>query len=279
MQDLTHVLSKVDKLLAELPPPGDAFLGKHSSPEAVEGQCHVLNRVTAEVARLQYQVKKGQDLAFVQTLAPRIVAAADRLQVPGEGGCGVAWFLACRSCRRLGGLGRTLQHARTMRGIELECMRHGTRSRRPSVRSDNIRQNDWGPAFPRLLPQPPWQTYLDLALEAAIRQQVPTALGACLNSYASINRPQAAEQVPTRGSGKARSWAVGCLRVNKPLPLSPCAAAGWLPSMHAEHATLLQKLALGGCARNHAAGVVTAHSQDRFCAHPPKSQQLPPNGQ
>uniref|UniRef100_A0A1D1ZXQ3 Conserved oligomeric Golgi complex subunit 2 n=1 Tax=Auxenochlorella protothecoides TaxID=3075 RepID=A0A1D1ZXQ3_AUXPR len=118
MQDLTHVLSKVDKLLAELPPPGDAFLGKHSSPEAVEGQCHVLNRVTAEVARLQYQVKKGQDLAFVQTLAPRIVAAADRLQ-----------------------------------------------------------------------------TYLDLALEAAIRQQVPTALGACLNSYASINRPQAAEQV------------------------------------------------------------------------------------
>lgn len=153
-------------------------------------------------------------------------------------------------------MGRTLQHACTTRGIELACMRHGTRSRRPSVRSDNIKQNDWGPAFPRLLPRPPSQTYLDLALEAAIRQQVPTALGACLNSYASINRPQAAEQVPTRGSRKARSWAVGCLRVNKPLPFSPCAAAGWLPSMHAEHAALLQKLALGGCARNHAPGVL-----------------------
>lgn len=38
------------------------------------------------------------------------------------------------------------------------------------------------------------QSYLDLVLAAAVAQQVPSALGACLNSYASIDRRSAAEQ-------------------------------------------------------------------------------------
>lgn len=43
--------------------------------------------------------------------------------------------------------------------------------------------------------------YLDLVLAAAVAQQVPSALGACLNSYASIDRREAAEQVEHMESG------------------------------------------------------------------------------
>ncbi|KAK2078871.1 hypothetical protein QBZ16_002561 [Prototheca wickerhamii] len=122
MQDLAHVLSKIDKLLAEIPPAeGGAFLSPASTPEEVETRCHMLNRVTAEVARVVYLSKKGEDLAFVRALSPRVKA--------------------------------------TM--------------------------------------------YLDLVLAAAVAQQVPSALGACLNSYASIDRREAAEQESVSSSEAA----------------------------------------------------------------------------
>ena len=85
MQDLAHVLSKIDKLLAEIPPAeGGAFLSPASTPEEVEARCHMLNRVTAEVARVVYLSKKGEDLAFVRALSPRVKATVDRLQARAE---------------------------------------------------------------------------------------------------------------------------------------------------------------------------------------------------
>lgn len=85
MQDLAHVLSKIDKLLAEIPPAeGGAFLSPASTPEEVETRCHMLNRVTAEVARVVYLSKKGEDLAFVRALSPRVKATVDRLQARAE---------------------------------------------------------------------------------------------------------------------------------------------------------------------------------------------------
>lgn len=171
MQDLAHVLSKIDKLLAEIPPAeGGAFLSPASTPEEVEARCHMLNRVTAEVARVVYLSKKGEGLAFVRALSPRVKATVDRLQARGEMrgsfGSAVKWAIGPSAVDP---------------GFYSSCAHFSLLSS---------------------------QMYLDLVLAAAVAQQVPSALGACLNSYASIDRREAAEQVEHLESGhnKEREW-------------------------------------------------------------------------
>eukprot|EP00887_Chlorella_sp_A99_P001064 scaffold14.g1064.t1 len=98
-QDAANVVAKVEKLLGELPPPppspstaagpsagsgqaqgaagaqqaAGAAAADGSSPEALEAQARLLDRVASEISRLQ-------ELAFMRELEPRVQSAAAQLQ-------------------------------------------------------------------------------------------------------------------------------------------------------------------------------------------------------
>jgi len=82
MQDLAHVASKVEKLLAEVAAAskegdegdGVALAGGGSWGD-LDARSRLLERVAGEVSRLSFQAQRGKDLAFVRAMEPRIAAA------------------------------------------------------------------------------------------------------------------------------------------------------------------------------------------------------------
>lgn len=61
-----------------------------SNPEALEGRCRLLDRVCGEVSRLHYYAAKGEDLAFMTAMQPRVDAAMERLQAALDAAMSVA---------------------------------------------------------------------------------------------------------------------------------------------------------------------------------------------
>ncbi|KAK9806115.1 hypothetical protein WJX72_002159 [[Myrmecia] bisecta] len=78
MQDTAHVLSKVEKLLAEVESL-DASSLESSLGEELDGHSRMFDRVASEVSRLNFYVARGKDLPFIQALEPRISAATQKL--------------------------------------------------------------------------------------------------------------------------------------------------------------------------------------------------------
>jgi conserved oligomeric Golgi complex subunit 2 len=96
-QEAMHVMAKVEKLLSELPHVGavgsnvtigSATAGQdspgstlaESEQEDLEARCRLLDRLCSEVSRLNFFVVKGEELAAVRQMAPRIQRAATSLQ-------------------------------------------------------------------------------------------------------------------------------------------------------------------------------------------------------
>lgn len=79
MQDTAHVMSKVEKLLAEVnaleAQQGDSQLAS----EELDARTRLYERVASEVSRLKYFLAKGQELPSLQQLRPRADAAVTRL--------------------------------------------------------------------------------------------------------------------------------------------------------------------------------------------------------
>eukprot|EP00798_Chlamydomonas_sp_ICE-L_P020243 gene20243-26994_t len=72
LQELAHLASKVEKLLLEVKgAEGGADLDSHS---------RLLERVAGEVSRLSFQANRGQDLAFVKLMEPRIMSCRNELE-------------------------------------------------------------------------------------------------------------------------------------------------------------------------------------------------------
>lgn len=70
--DTSHVISKVERLLGELSDPAVA------AGSAAE-RARLMERTASEMNRLHFNAAKGQDLALVQALGPRIAAAQKTL--------------------------------------------------------------------------------------------------------------------------------------------------------------------------------------------------------
>jgi len=101
-QEAMHVMAKVEKLLSELPEVGAvAVLSNNtnggskegrqqhqqngsslaeSEQEDLEARCRLLDRLCSEVSRLNFFAVKGEELAAVRQMAPRIQRAASNLQ-------------------------------------------------------------------------------------------------------------------------------------------------------------------------------------------------------
>jgi conserved oligomeric Golgi complex subunit 2 len=83
MQDASHAATKIDKLLTEVDASTVHIDDNNSSKmddESLEGRCRLLDRVCGEVSRLHFFAAKGEDLAFMKALEPRMEGAAERLQ-------------------------------------------------------------------------------------------------------------------------------------------------------------------------------------------------------
>lgn len=83
-QDAVHVMSKVEKLLAELPAEritvGEDGMLDDSQHEALEAMCRLLDRLCSEVSRLHFYAARGEDLAVVRQMGPRTERAAASLE-------------------------------------------------------------------------------------------------------------------------------------------------------------------------------------------------------
>jgi hypothetical protein len=82
MQDASHAATKIDKLLTEVDAStvdNDTTSSKMDD-ESLERRCRLLDRVCGEVSRLHFFAAKGEDLAFMKALQPRMEGAAERLQ-------------------------------------------------------------------------------------------------------------------------------------------------------------------------------------------------------
>lgn len=90
-QDAVHVMAKVEKLLDELPrdstpPPspgqnnGSITQVAEAKQEELEARCRLLDRLCSEVSRLNFFTARGEELAVVRNMAPRIQRAASSLQ-------------------------------------------------------------------------------------------------------------------------------------------------------------------------------------------------------
>eukprot|EP00200_Dunaliella_tertiolecta_P002070 CAMPEP_0202343412 /NCGR_PEP_ID=MMETSP1126-20121109/3543_1 /ASSEMBLY_ACC=CAM_ASM_000457 /TAXON_ID=3047 /ORGANISM="Dunaliella tertiolecta, Strain CCMP1320" /LENGTH=1109 /DNA_ID=CAMNT_0048934475 /DNA_START=46 /DNA_END=3376 /DNA_ORIENTATION=- len=78
MQQLAHIASKVEKLLAEvdaLPPLAAGQAGGEGRQADLDVRARLLERVAGEVSRLTFQANRGKDLAFVRSMEPRISAS------------------------------------------------------------------------------------------------------------------------------------------------------------------------------------------------------------
>jgi hypothetical protein len=92
-QEAMHVMAKVEKLLSELPQVGAVDASgqqqqqhdgsstlAESEHEDLEARCRLLDRLCSEVSRLNFFAVKGEELAAVRHMAPRIQRAASSLQ-------------------------------------------------------------------------------------------------------------------------------------------------------------------------------------------------------
>ena len=99
-QEAMHVMAKVEKLLSELPQVGPGVVQTNmmmggsttghqqqngsslaeSEQEDLEARCRLLDRLCSEVSRLNFFAVKGEDLAAVRQMAPRVHRAASNLQ-------------------------------------------------------------------------------------------------------------------------------------------------------------------------------------------------------
>ncbi|DBA94077.1 TPA: hypothetical protein ACH3X1_001724 [Trebouxia sp. C0004] len=79
MQDTAHVMSKVEKLLAEV----DALIAQQGhnnlTRDALDSRTRLYERVASEVSRLKYFLAKGDQLPILQQLQPRADSAVERL--------------------------------------------------------------------------------------------------------------------------------------------------------------------------------------------------------
>ncbi|DBB11835.1 TPA: hypothetical protein ACH3X3_005984 [Trebouxia sp. C0006] len=79
MQDTAHVMSKVEKLLAEV----DALIAQQGhdnlTRDALDSRTRLYERVASEVSRLKYFLAKGDQLPILQQLQPRADSAVKRL--------------------------------------------------------------------------------------------------------------------------------------------------------------------------------------------------------
>ncbi|KAA6427855.1 MAG: conserved oligomeric Golgi complex subunit 2-like [Trebouxia sp. A1-2] len=79
MQDTAHVMSKVEKLLAEV----DALIAQQGhdnlTRDALDSRTRLYERVASEVSRLKYYLAKGDQLPILQQLQPRADSAVERL--------------------------------------------------------------------------------------------------------------------------------------------------------------------------------------------------------
>lgn len=79
MQDTAHVMSKVEKLLAEV----DALIAQQGhnnlTRDALDSHTRLYERVASEVSRLKYFLAKGDQLPILQQLQPRADSAVERL--------------------------------------------------------------------------------------------------------------------------------------------------------------------------------------------------------
>lgn len=79
MQDTAHVMSKVEKLLAEV----DALIAQQGhenlTRDALDSRTRLYERVASEVSRLKYFLAKGDQLPILQQLQPRADSAVARL--------------------------------------------------------------------------------------------------------------------------------------------------------------------------------------------------------
>lgn len=81
MQDTAHVMSKVEKLLAEVDALERQQVGDSLTPEALDTRTRLYERVASEVSRLKYFLAKGQRLPSLQQLQPRADSAIRRLSL------------------------------------------------------------------------------------------------------------------------------------------------------------------------------------------------------
>lgn len=83
MQEASHAATKIDKLLTEVDASNDDDDNNNSNKmddESLDGRCRLLDRACGEVSRLHFFAAKGEDLAFMKALQPRMEGAAERLQ-------------------------------------------------------------------------------------------------------------------------------------------------------------------------------------------------------
>ncbi|CAL8471248.1 g10790 [Coccomyxa elongata] len=82
MQDTAHVMSKVEKLLAEIQAMEGQASGKASALKqgSLDARVRMFERLASEVARLNFYAVRGKELQFVEQLEPRMDAAAQKLQ-------------------------------------------------------------------------------------------------------------------------------------------------------------------------------------------------------
>ncbi|BDA46634.1 Conserved oligomeric Golgi complex subunit 2 [Coccomyxa sp. Obi] len=82
MQDTAHVMSKVEKLLAEIQVMEGHSSGKASAMKQgrLDARVRMFERLASEVARLNFYAVRGKELQFVEQLEPRMGAAAQKLQ-------------------------------------------------------------------------------------------------------------------------------------------------------------------------------------------------------
>mmetsp|Transcript_18657 Transcript_18657/g.40080 ORF Transcript_18657/g.40080 Transcript_18657/m.40080 type:complete len:830 (-) Transcript_18657:232-2721(-) len=74
LQELAHVASKVEKLLAEV-----AAVDSAGNVD-LDSRSRLLERVGGEVSRLTFQANRGKDLAFVKSMEPRIQSYRTELE-------------------------------------------------------------------------------------------------------------------------------------------------------------------------------------------------------
>ena len=91
-QDAVHVMAKVEKLLAELPYSSTTSNTNHTAnattkkgdelqeQEDLEARIRLLDRLSSEVSRLHFFATRGEELAVVKLMAPRIESASSSLQ-------------------------------------------------------------------------------------------------------------------------------------------------------------------------------------------------------
>eukprot|EP00884_Botryococcus_braunii_P005660 jgi/Botrbrau1/15095/Bobra.0255s0008.1 len=87
MQDAAHVMSKVEKLLAEVGVAEAEARSPRAGPSAgLDARSRMFERLASEISRLSFQVARGKDLLFIQQLQGRMEEAAAQLQVMLAGG-------------------------------------------------------------------------------------------------------------------------------------------------------------------------------------------------